>query len=165
MITFKNLVNAFSDITTNHYQLQKFLSGELSEIDPEKLDQTQFPMMFLQPNIATVDVRTMTYSVDIFILTLIQDDGTGIDDSYSETLLILKDVIAEFRQIMSSSSFFANTSVDARRNDKNQYIIQFPISCDPFTERFSNLLTGWSATISIQVNNENDLCNAPISTS
>ena len=38
-----------------------------------------------------------------------------------------------------------------------------PISCEPFTARFDNLLTGWSATISMQVNNKNNLCIVPIS--
>ena len=158
MITFKKIVDLFDSIVTNHYQLQSFQSGELSEIDPDKLDQQDFPLLFLQPNTATINERTLTYSFDIFILTQVLDDGTGVNDAYSQTLLMIKDVVSEFRQILSSSSFIADA-------DKNEYIIQLPISCDPFTERFANLLTGWSATFSIEVSNENNLCIAPIATS
>ena len=163
MITFKNLVDAFNEIATKHFQIHKFESGELSEIDVEKMDATQFPMMFLQPSTTTIDERTMTYSVEIFILDQTQEDDTGINDSYSDTLLILKDVIAEFRQIKSSASFLGTTTVDNRESDKDEYIIEFPISCEPFTERFANLLTGWNANITIQVHNENNLCIAPYS--
>jgi len=158
MITFKKIVDLFESIVTKHYQLQAFQSGEISEIDPNKLDQQDFPLLFLQPNTATIDERTLTYSFDIYILTQVLDDGTGINDSYSQTLLLKKDVVSEFRQILSSSSFVADA-------DKHEYIIELPISCDPFTERFANLLTGWTSTISIEVNNENNLCIAPIATS
>ena len=158
MITFKKIVDLFESIVTKHYQLQAFQSGEISEIDPNKLDQQEFPLLFLQPNTATIDIRTLTYSFDIFILTQVLDDGTGVNDAYSQTLLMMKDVVSEFRQILSSNSFVADA-------DKSEYIIQLPVVCDPFTERFANLLTGWTATISIEVNNENNLCIAPIATS
>ena len=158
MVTFKKIIDLFETIVSKHYQLQVFQTGELSEVDINKLDQQDFPLLFLEPNTATIDVRTLIYSFDIYILTQVLDDGTGIDDSYSQTLLMMQDVVAEFRQILSSSSFVTGA-------DKSEYIIQLPISCEPFTERFANLLTGWSSTISIEVSNANNLCIAPISTS
>ena len=158
MITFKKIVDLFENIVTKHYQLQVFQTGELSEADVNKLDQQDFPLLFLEPSTTTIDVRTLIYSFDMYILTQVLDDGTGVDDSYSQTLLMMQDVISEFRQVLSSSSFIADA-------DKSEYIIQLPISCEPFTERFANLLTGWNATISIEVSNENNLCIAPIATS
>jgi hypothetical protein len=75
----------------------------------------------------------------------------GRVDTYSQTLSILQDVIAEFKQNLSSKSW-----VD------DEVVLQLPITIEPFTARFNNLLTGWSSTINIDVNNKNNLCIAPI---
>ena len=75
---------------------------------------------------------------------------TDIDDTYSETLLIIKDVIANFRQAVQTKSW-----ADQRTD------IEMPINLTPFTSRFSNLLTGWAGTFNIVVNNENNLCIVP----
>jgi len=75
----------------------------------------------------------------------------GRVDSYSETLNILQDVIAEFKHSLNVKSW-----VDG------EVVLQLPITAEPFTARFNNLLTGWSATINIDVNNKNNLCIAPI---
>tara|TARA_R100001015_G_C4633538_1_gene198643 strand:- start:506 stop:982 length:477 start_codon:yes stop_codon:yes gene_type:complete len=158
MITFKNVIDLFESIVSKHFQLKTFQTGELSEVDVNKLNQQDFPLLFLEPNNTTIDVRTLNYSVDIYILTQVLDDGTSTNDSYSQTLLIMQDVVAEFRQILSSSSFVADA-------DKHEYIIELPIICEPFTERFANLLTGWNTTITIEVSNANNLCIAPISNS
>jgi len=60
-------------------------------------------------------------------------------------------VINEFHQNLYSTSW-----VD------DEVILNLPISCEPFTAKFDNLLTGWSATLSMQVNNKNNLCVVPI---
>ncbi len=75
----------------------------------------------------------------------------GRVDTYSETLQILNDVIAEFKHSLTTQSW-----VD------DQVVLQLPITCEPFTARFNNLLTGWSATINVDVNNKNNLCIAPV---
>ena len=44
----------------------------------------------------------------------------------------------------------------------NEVVLETPIDIEPFTVRFANMLTGWSATLSLEVNNPNSLCDAPI---
>lgn len=80
----------------------------------------------------------------------IQEDMADIDDTYSETLLIIKDVISNFRQAVQTESW-----ADQRTD------IEMPITLTPFTSRFANLLTGWAGTFNIVVNNENNLCIVP----
>jgi hypothetical protein len=75
----------------------------------------------------------------------------GRVDGYSETLNILQDVVAEFKHSLTTQSW-----VDG------EVVLQLPITAEPFTARFNNLLTGWSASISVDVNNKNNLCIAPI---
>ena len=72
-------------------------------------------------------------------------------DTFSENLSILQDVINEFKQSVVTESW-----VDS------EVILQTPINAEPFTARFNNLLTGWSASISLEVKNSNNLCIVPI---
>jgi len=144
------MVGTFSDIATNHLQLQSFNSGSLNDLDIEKLDADKFPLLYITPQPATVDAQTLTYSFDVVVADQIQEDMTDIDDTYSETLLIIKDVISNFRQAIQTESW-----ADQRTD------IEMPITLTPFTSRFANLLTGWAGTFNIVVNNENNLCIVP----
>ena len=150
-MTYRQMIDTFSTIATNHYQIQSFNSGSLNDVDLEKLDVTNFPLLYVTPNPAVVDAQTLTYSFDVIVATIIQEDFADLDDAYTEMLLILKDVIAEYRQAQETGSY-----VDQRTD------LVLPITCEPFTARFNNLLTGWSATINVDVNNKNNLCIAPI---
>ena len=75
----------------------------------------------------------------------------GRVDTYSETLQIMQDVINEFHHSLYSTSW-----VD------DQIVLDLPINAEPFTARFDNELTGWTATINVQVHNKNNLCIVPI---
>ena len=72
-------------------------------------------------------------------------------DTYSENLQILQDVLNEFKHSLVTTSW-----VDG------EVVLNLPVTADPFTARFDNILTGWSANLSVQVNNTNNLCIAPI---
>tara|TARA_R110001599_G_scaffold225549_4_gene424686 strand:- start:755 stop:1252 length:498 start_codon:yes stop_codon:yes gene_type:complete len=149
-ITYRQMVNTFSEIATNHLQIQSFNSGSLNDLDIEKLDADKFPLLYITPQPAIVDAQTLTYTFDVVVADQIQEDMTDIDDTYSETLLIIKDVISNFRQATQTESW-----ADQRTD------IEMPINLTPFTSRFANLLTGWAGTFNIVVNNENNLCIVP----
>ena len=71
MITFKNIVDDFNNIATNHYLLNSFHSGLLDEVDINKLDQSDFPILYIEPGTTTVDQGMLTYSFTVFTLSLI----------------------------------------------------------------------------------------------
>ena len=101
----------------------------------------------------------MTYSFTIYVLDMINEElgdapnkeRLGRIDTLSENLNILQDVISEFHRSLYSTSW-----VDG------EVVLELPISAEPFTARFDNLLTGWAATISMEVNNPNNLCIVPV---
>tara|TARA_R110002020_G_scaffold3023_2_gene14008 strand:+ start:42 stop:539 length:498 start_codon:yes stop_codon:yes gene_type:complete len=149
-ITYKQMVDTFETIATNNKVIQSFNSGSLNDVDIEKLDADKFPLMYITPNPVTVDAQTITYSFDVIIAELIQEDYTGLNDAYTETLLLMKDVISNFRQATQSSSW-----ADQRTE------LELPLTLEPFTSRFANMLTGWGGTFNVVCQNENDLCSVP----
>jgi hypothetical protein len=176
MITFNNTIYWFSHIAEKHWQINHFHCGQLDEVDIRKIAGTDYVILYVEPGNAVIDTGYMTYSFNVYVLDKINEslgptasgttgaantasDGVlfehprqGRINAYSENLLILKDVIAEFKQNLYSKSW-----VD------DEVILELPITAEPFTARFNNLLTGWVATLTFQVNNENNLCIAPIS--
>ena len=67
--------------------------------------------------------------------------------------MVINDIINEFRN--GSTTFGLETMQD--------YQLQEAISCDPFTERFDNDVSGWSADLEITVINHYNACNNPYS--
>ena len=161
MITYKNFIDDFKTIATNHFLINSFHSGMLDEVDINKLDQSDFPILYVEPSNTNIDKGVMTYTFTVFTMNLIKEYLTNREEVWSEMLQIMQDVIAEFRQ---------NLAVQTSGGDSgkkfsyipNEVVLNLPINAEPFTVRFSNMLTGWSATFTMQVNNPNSLCNAPI---
>jgi hypothetical protein len=159
MITFRNVVGYLETIAEKHFEINSFHSGQLDEVDINKLGATDYVILYAEPGIVTINSGVLTYSFTIYVMDMINDEigdspnkqRLGRVDTYSETLNILKDVIAEFKHSLYSTSW-----VDG------EVVLELPITAEPFTARFNNLLTGWSATMSVDVNNKNNLCIAPI---
>ena len=159
MITFRNALGFLETIAEKHHMINSFHSGFLDEVDINKLGATDYVILYAEPGTATIDKGVMTYNFTIYVLDMINDEigdapnkeRLGRIDTLSENLQILQDVINEFHQNLYSTSW-----VD------NEVVLELPINSEPFTARFDNLLTGWSATLSMQVNNKNNLCIVPI---
>ena len=161
MITFKNLIDDFSNIATNHYLINSFHSGFLDEVDINKLDQSDFPILYCEPGTATIDRGVLTYSFTIFVLDMLKEDLTNRDIVWTSTLQTTQDIIAEFRQNLALQTS-GGDSGKKFSYVPGEVVLELPISTEPFTARFANILTGWSTSMSVQVNNANNLCDAPI---
>ena len=151
MITFRSVVGYLDTIAENHLALQSFHSGFLDEVDINKLGAEDYPILYAEPGSATIDQGSLTYSFNIYVLDMLQEDSDNRNDTFSENLQILQDVINEFKQNLYSTSWVAN-----------EIVLDIPITAEPFTARFDNVLTGWNATLNIEVNNTNNLCISPI---
>jgi len=159
MITFRNVLGFFETIAEKHLQINSFHSGFMDEVDINKLGATDYVILYAEPGNASIDTGVLTYTFTIYVLDMINDEvgdapnkeRLGRIDTYSENLSILQDVINEFKQNLYSTSW-----VD------DEVLLTLPINAEPFTARFNNLLTGWSASISLEVNNPNNLCIVPI---
>ena len=160
MITFRNVVGYLETIAEKHYEINSFHSGELDEVDINKLGATDYTMLYAEPGTVVVDKGVLSYSFTLYVMDMVNDQVLGDSpnnqrvgrvDTYSETLQIMQDVINEFHQNLYSTSW-----VD------DQIVLDLPINAEPFTARFDNELTGWIATINVQVHNKNNLCIVPI---
>ena len=160
MITFRNVVGYLETIADKHYMINSFHSGYMDEVDINKLGATDYVILYAEPGTAVIDKGVLTYNFTIYVLDMINDElgdepnneRLGRLDKLSENLQIMQDVINEFHQNLHPDLSWVDSEV----------VLNLPINAEPFTARFDNLLTGWSASISMQVNNKNNLCISPI---
>ncbi|QDP51022.1 MAG: hypothetical protein Unbinned6004contig1002_8 [Prokaryotic dsDNA virus sp.] len=184
MITYKNIIEIFQNIATNHYEINSFHTGTLDEVDINKLNKKDYPILYVEPSTTNVDRGVLTYTFNVYTMSLIDDDITdkqtdqtdGVTEVTTETnrqqvwstmLQVMQDIIAEYRQnlsIQTSSVRYGEVADPGKKFSfvPNEIVLNMPVSVEPFTVRFANMLTGWTSTFSIQVNNPNSLCDAPI---
>jgi len=160
MITYKNIVDDFNTIATNHFLINSFHSGLLDEVDINKMDSSNFPILYIEPGNTNIDKGVLTYTFTVFTMNKIKEDLSNREQVWSEMLQIMQDVISEFRQNLSVQT--ANDPGKKFSYIPNEVVLNLPINAEPFSVRFSNMLTGWSANFTMQVNNPNSLCDAPI---
>ena len=159
MISFRNVVGYLETIAEKHFEINSFHSGQLDEVDINKLGATDYIILYAEPGTVVVDRGVLTYNFSIYVMDMINEEvgddpnrqRVGRVDTYSETLNIMQDVINEFHQNLYSTSWV-----------NNDVVLSLPINAEPFTARFDNTLTGWSANLSVQVPNQNNLCIVPI---
>tara|TARA_R100000656_G_C3947247_1_gene127747 strand:+ start:183 stop:677 length:495 start_codon:yes stop_codon:yes gene_type:complete len=160
MITFRNVVGYLETIAEKHFEINSFHSGMLDEVDLNKLGATDYIILYAEPGTVIVDKGILTYSFSIYVMDMINEEvgddpnrqRVGRVDTFSQTLNIMQDVINEFHQ---------NLHPDLSWVDEN-VVLSLPINAEPFTARFDNTLTGWTATLNVQVPNQNNLCISPI---
>ena len=74
MITYKNIIDDFSTIATNHYLINSFHSGLLDEVDIDKMDANDFPILYVEPGTTTADTGMLTYNFNVFVMNKIKED-------------------------------------------------------------------------------------------
>jgi len=151
MKTFKSVVEQFEAICVAHKQLNSFTFGDIFEVDLS--NEMNFAKAHLIEQPATINNRDFVFTFDLLVMDLVAADGSNQTDVLNDTFLILSDVYREFKNGIAKA-----TSPMTSRD----YVVSDNINCEPFTDRFENLLAGWKGTISITVPSHNNACNSPI---
>lgn len=149
-ITLGNLYEVFRKIGTN-VQVNTTTVGDIFEVD---LKETTYPLLHVATENASYDTNTLTYTFQIIVMDLVSKDESNEEYVLADTLQTIGDVISYLR---NTEDLLTNLT-DYRNNVR----LQDNVTCEPFTERFDNEVTGWTASISIQVAFEASACTGLI---
>ena len=113
MITFRNVVGYLETIAEKHHMINSFHSGQMDEVDINKLGATDYIVLYAEPGTVVVNKGVLTYNFSIYVMDMVSDQigsdpnrqRVGRVDTYSQTLNIIQDVINEFHQNLYSSSW------------------------------------------------------------
>jgi hypothetical protein len=169
--SYNNVTNFLCRLGQYHDQIHSVSIGDIFQINLEKMQK--LPLMHINPTNVTTGDSSLTYNFQIFVCDLADNDMASQTKQQSEltklinqknneqeiwnqTLDITTDIIGMLRH--SSRQSLAGT------NDINfpKYFTTGQFTIEPFQERFDNLLCGWSFSVGIQVMDDFDTCNIPV---
>jgi hypothetical protein len=146
----------FYDITTKiketleaHSQVNVVTTGDVYDVDLNK--QTIFPLSHIMVNQASFEGQVVRMSISIICMDLVDETKedlrdqaepfygiNNVQDILNTQLAVINDVVQELRRGQLYSELY--------QLDGNP-------TCLPFTERFENLLAGWTASIDVLLSN------------
>lgn len=125
--------------------------GDIFQVDLAK--QTIFPLVHIMVNSCTFEVNVLRFNISLIAMDLIdisKQENTSVylgndntQDALNSTLAILN---RAYDIMLHGSLAYDLFQIDGNPN------------CEPFTERFENLLSGWTMTFDVLVPNDMTIC-------
>lgn len=159
---FKKITTLLRQLSTYHEQIQGYGIGDINQLiyyteERLKIDNTEenlgsyYPLMFVIPELATTDGRQTVYTFNILVMDILNTKNFDIEvDVWSDTLDILKDVVAQLKY--SLDECYCTWDLD------------YPVDFTPFSEKYDDYVSGWTARIKLKIPDAIDRCIAPYST-
>jgi hypothetical protein len=125
--------------------------GDIFQVDLSK--QTIFPLTHIMVNSSTLSDNTITFNVSILAMDIVDVSTSEVTDLFEENSNEL-DVLNTQHAVLNRAfqQMLHGTLWDSK------YVIEGEPTCEPFTERFENLLAGWTMTFDVVVPNEMTIC-------
>lgn len=142
MYTLNQIFQLIETEANAHQQIKQYGQGDVWEISPKELD---YLVLWAIEEGASVSERTLTYNIRLLAMDRVLPGEENEEEVLSDTLLILLDFVAYFRQLHTE--------------DVN---IQTSVSFEPFTERFDDKVTGHSCVLSLTQPYNYNKCQIPV---
>ena len=157
---FKKIMDLLRQLADYHEQIQSWGFGDIQQLIYHtemrlKQDNTQnnqapfYPAMWVIPEGARTDGKETVYDFNILIMDI--ENVKNFDnqlDTFSDTLDILKDVIAQLKYATGMECYC-------------QLDIDYPIDMTPFGEAYDDFVNGWTGKIRLRVPDAINRCIAP----
>jgi hypothetical protein len=149
MRQFYDITTKIKDTLEAHSQVNVVTTGDVYDVDLNK--QTIFPLAHIMVNQASFEGQVVRMSISIICMDLVDETKedlrdqaepfygiNNVQDILNTQLAVINDVVQELRRGQLYSELY--------QLDGNP-------TCLPFTERFENLLAGWTASIDVLLSN------------
>jgi hypothetical protein len=128
-------------------------TGNISDIDLDK--QTIFPLAHLVVGNASFNPQIITYDISILLMDVVHNDDTEDEPN------IYQDDNSMY--VLNTMFNIGNHLTDALFNgdlyDGNTFVDRSSVNAEPFSDRFENLLAGWSFNFQLVVRNNINRCD------
>lgn len=152
MTGFYDLLNKLKYHFDNDEIVNTVTQGDIFQVDLNK--QTIFPLTHLMVNSSTLGDNTMTFNVSIIAMDIVDISKSEVTDVFQENNNEL-DVLNTQHAVLNRAY---QQMLHGNLWDINMVIETEP-SLEPFTERFENLLAGWTMTFDVVVPNDMTICD------
>ena len=153
-MTYKEIINRFRQVTSDHLMLKDFGYGELSDLKtqsqlgPEE-QGVDYPYLFLLPSTSARTGPVMNYSFNMVVMDMARGEE---GDKYDNYITIQSQCQQYIDDVLARLYFFYKDQPE---------ITLTGITYTPFKEKYQDEVAGMTATITIQVPAPIDECIAP----
>jgi hypothetical protein len=156
---YKKITDLLQLISNKHEQIQSYGIGDMKQLmyyitERLKVDNVDnlgsyYPLMYVIPQGANSDGRQMKYQFNILMMDILNGKNYENEiDVWSDTLDILKDVVAQLKYATGTPCFC-------------NWDVEYPVQFLPFSEQYDDYVSGWNLTITIIIPDALNLCIAP----
>ena len=126
--------------------------GNISDIDLSK--QTIFPLSHIMINNVTFSQNTASFNVSVLSMDVVDQSKDEVVDIFNGN--------NNLQDVLNTQLTVQNRLVlEMKRGDlySGNYQIEGDPSCEPFVDRFENLVGGWTCTFDVLTNNDISTCD------
>jgi len=146
LITDKIKDQLIADVNVNTVTL-----GDISEVDLSK--QTIFPLSHIIVNTATYEGNVWRMNITVMAMDVVdqsKDAATDVFRGNNNEQDILNTQLAVLNKLLGVISRGTIYS--------DNYQLDGSAVCEPFLDRYENMITGWACTFDVVVKNDIDIC-------
>jgi len=144
MATYNQIISQLNQIANNHQLINTFGEGDIWEISTS--GDIMYPLMWVTTENAQISKATKSkiLNFSIYFMDVVKNGEINEREVLSDQLSIAEDVLAQLNHPNYEWSFADNTS-----------------TLEDFTERFTDSVAGWKATISLKLPYSSNRCVMP----
>ena len=151
MNSFYRVIDSIKDAVSAEPFNHQVTFGDIADIDLQK--QSLYPLCHVMINNATITINIVQQNMTIFLMDLVD-----VSNSEDASLFLGNDN----RQDILNTQLALGTRIMRVLQKADAYRDEFEIvgdaTCEPFTERFENMLAGWAITFTINTNTDMTYC-------
>lgn len=155
MFTYKEIVDLFKQAAFDHFMIEDFGYGALSDIKTRNQssnndEEVNYPYAFLNPTTHQRTQGMVTYGFNLIMMDIAREELSYAHNQY-DNFLAIQSQCQQYIDDMVAHLW----ALDGRQD------IQFTMTYTPFVERFEDEVAGMTAAITIQVPISINDCIAP----
>jgi hypothetical protein len=163
-VNFKTIAVDFQTLANLHKQLNSFGLGDIDQLsyltqqrlkeDNTTYNSPYYPLLYIVPSKVENDLRYKTWEFNTTVSDIVEDSLQNNEDTLSDTLQILNDVVSQFR-----------LSVIERFGDYiEKYYVDDEVTYTPYMGEQDDQLNGWNGVLRIKTMTSLDRCAAAFNT-
>ena len=151
MNSFYRVIDSIKDAVSAEPFNHQVTFGDIADIDLKK--QSLFPLSHVMVNNSTINNNYVTFNITIFFMDLVDISNEQVTDLYrgndnrQDILNTQLALATRVMRILQKSDLY-----------KDKFELINPATCEPFTERFDNMLAGWAVTFDCGTKDEMTYC-------
>ena len=148
---FYLVTNVIKDELINNPSIKTCTFGDITDVDLQK--QTMFPLAHVMIDSVTHTEKSMQFTYTVLTMEQIDSSKEYVNDLFLGN--------NNTHDILNTQLTVSNRLVIRLRKGQlyaDGYELVGDATCEPFFDRFDNLLAGWATTFTVEIFNDLDYC-------